>query len=112
MLPAVGGAEAGEGAGGVADVGRDHPGPGEVDNGVAVSFVVTRRECDRDDCGAGLAKYLRSKSIWRPTRLYEEKTIVELATHLLDRSVCCSYSLTNDFHLHHSLTDSSPKTSC
>lgn len=32
------------GAGGVADAGRDHPGPGEGDIGaVAVSLVVTRR---------------------------------------------------------------------
>lgn len=31
---------------GVADDGRDHPGPGLEDCGVAVSFVVTNRECE------------------------------------------------------------------
>lgn len=41
---------------GVADAGRDHPGPGEADNGVAVSFAVTRRECERAVCGAGLTE--------------------------------------------------------
>lgn len=46
---------AGEGAGGVTEFGRVHPWPGEDESGDAVSFAVTKRECECADCGAGRA---------------------------------------------------------
>lgn len=44
-----------EGTGGVTELGRDHPGPGEVEMGAAVSLVVTSLECEAAVCGAGFA---------------------------------------------------------
>ena len=45
----------GDGAGGVTELGRDHPGAGDEDKGDAVNFAVTKRECEWAVWGAGRA---------------------------------------------------------